>query len=105
MDGKADFGHKKEHPHVRLICAVPYPGFEKNWPLEWQGFYHVVLLAADEVRKIRPAFSYGIFRERNQWMVNHSARIIAVYNGTRGGTHNTLAYARKQKLQICLIDG
>lgn len=96
---------EKEHPHIKLLCAVPYYGFEKNWPLEWQGLYHFVLLMAYEVKVFYPTFSNTAFQERNRWMVNNYARIIAVYNGSRGGTRNTLAYAKKQHTQVCLIKG
>ena len=36
---------------------------------------------------------------RNRYMVDHSARIIAVYNGVpRGGTDQTLLYAMRRGL-------
>ncbi|MDY5774050.1 MAG: hypothetical protein SPK32_11530, partial [Bacteroidaceae bacterium] len=40
-------------------------------------------------------YSRGCFQIRNEWMVDRSARVIAVYNGEAGGTRNTIAYANK----------
>ena len=31
---------KKEHPEIRLVCAVPYEGFANNWDDEWKDRYH-----------------------------------------------------------------
>ena len=48
-------------------------------------------------------FSYDSFQVRNEWMVNHAARVIAVYNGTGGGTHNTIEYAKTQGVPLRFI--
>ena len=41
---------------------------------------------------------------RNEWMVDRSARVIAVYNGEAGGTRNTIAYAAKKNVTVRQID-
>lgn len=38
-------------------------------------------------------------------MVNHSNRVIAVYNGEAGGTRNTINYANKIGVEIVIIEG
>ena len=48
---------------------------------------------ADLVKYISPGYSPACFQIRNEWMVEHSSRVIAVYSGSRGGTRNTLKYA------------
>ena len=78
---------------VRLICAVPFPGFELRWERSWRERYQFVLERADLVRVICPTYRPDCFQRRNRWMVDHSARVIAAYNGTGGGTRNTLEYA------------
>ena len=78
---------------IRLICAVPFPGFEQRWERGWQKRYQNVIKKADLVKFICPEYRRGCFQARNQWMVDHSSRVIAVYNGTGGGTRNTLEYA------------
>lgn len=78
---------------VRLICAVPFPGFELRWERSWRERYQSIVARADLVRSICSEYQPDCFWRRNQWMVDHSARVIAVYNGTGGGTRNTLEYA------------
>lgn len=91
---------RDEGAAVRLICASPYRGFESRWSREWQERYHQVVERADLVRFICPGYSRDCFQRRNEWMVNHSARVIAVYNGGPGGTRNTVEYARAQDVPI-----
>ena len=40
---------------------------------------------------------------RNEWMVNHSGRVIVYYNGTPGGTRNTIEYAKRKNIEIVLL--
>lgn len=43
------------------------------------------------------------FQIRNEWMVNHSNRVIAVFNGESGGTKNTIEYAIRNEIEVIKI--
>ena len=90
---------------IRLICASPYQGFEGSWNLEWQRRYNAVMKDADLVRYICPRYHRGCFQIRNEWMVNHSSRVIAVFNGQPSGTKNTINYAIRQGVTVVQIEG
>ena len=94
---------RDEGAAIRLICASPYQGFESRWNREWQERYRRVMERADLVRFICPGYSRDCFQRRNEWMVDHSARVIAVYNGGSGGTRNTVEYAKTQRVPIMQI--
>ena len=94
---------RSEGQPIRLICASPYNGFEKNWNSDWQDRYNAILRDADLVRYITPGYSRACFQERNEWMVNHSARVIAAYNGRAGGTRNTINYANKVRVPVSIL--
>lgn len=96
---------RKEGAPVRLICACPYPGFERNWSNFWQTRYTAILRAADLVRFISPHYSSRCFQTRNEWMVNHSSKVIAVFNGQPSGTKNTIEYAQQQGISVHQIKG
>lgn len=91
---------RDEGAAIRLICASPYRGFENRWSQEWQERYQSVMERADMVRFICAAYSRDCFRRRNEWMVDHSARVIAVYNGGAGGTRNTVEYAQRHGVPV-----
>lgn len=90
---------------VRLICACPFDGFENSWSFAWQSQYREVLQEADLVRYICEGYNKSCFQKRNEWMVDHAARVVAVYNGESGGTKNTIDYARKCGVPAVIIDG
>lgn len=94
---------RDEGAAVRLICASPYRGFEDRWSREWQERYRRVMGQADLVRFICPGYSRDCFQRRNQWMVDRSARVIAVYNGQPSGTRNTIEYARRCNVPVILL--
>ena len=91
---------KAENCPLHLIGAVPFEGFDRRWPAEWKKRYHEVLAAADRVEYISPAYSPASFQLRNEWMVDRSARVIAVFNGERGGTKNTIDYAARKGVYV-----
>lgn len=90
---------------IRLICASPYPGFENSWSIDWQCRYKTVMKEADLVHYICPRYYRGCFQIRNEWLVNHSSRVIAVFNGQPSGTRNTIDYAHRQGVPVILIEG
>ncbi len=87
---------------VKLICAVPFQGFEKRWP-EWERRYNEIIHRADLVRFICPCYSYGCHQVRNEWMINHAAEMIAVFNGRPSGTKNAINYAKRVGVPIVYV--
>jgi len=91
---------KETNPDIRLVCAIPFKGFETRWSAAWQHQYTEILKKADEVHFICSGFSYYSYQARNVWMVNHASRVIAVWNGEKGGTKNTILYAEKSGVNV-----
>ena len=88
---------------IKLIAASPYEGFGKGWSPEWQSLCQEISQRADLVKYVCPGYNKGCFMTRNKWMVDHSNLVIAVFNGEKGGTKNTIDYARKQGIEVRLI--
>ena len=96
---------RKRNKEIRLICAIPHDGFEARWSPSWQELYRYVLAEADLTRVISKGYHTGVYQVRNEWMVNHSTRVIAVFNGQPSGTKNTIDYAYRQVVPVVLIEG
>lgn len=90
---------------IRLICASPFEGFENRWSKEWQRRYRDIIDAADYVTFVSPKYSPSCFQIRNEWMVRHASRVIAVFNGEPSGTKNTIDYAERQNVPVRIIEG
>lgn len=84
---------------IHLICASPFEGFEKSWSDDWKRRYIEVMRKTDIVKFVCKGYSRACFQIRNEWMVDHSARVIAVYNGKPGGTRNTITYAKARQIE------
>jgi len=90
---------------IRLMCACPYDGFEQGWRNEWQEQYQAILAASDFVKYVCPSYNRACFQIRNEWMVNHASRVIAVFNGEKSGTKNTIDYANREGIPVVQIKG
>jgi uncharacterized phage-like protein YoqJ len=79
---------------IPLAAAIPFEGQESKWPDESQVEYHAIRARASWLIVVCPG-GYG--REkmqiRNRWMVDYSSALLALWNGTAGGTANTVRYA------------
>jgi len=93
-----------ENPKLRLVCAMPCRGFGRHWKDGWSERMQNVLAQADEVEYICYTSSRSSYQRRNEFMVDHSSRVIALYNGTKGGTKNTIDYAHKKGVPCIIID-
>ena len=96
---------RKMNDNIKLICASPYEGFEKSWSFAERRRYNTILGKADYVKYVCEHYSRECFQIRNVWMVDHSARVIAAYNGESGGTRNTVRYATSKNIEIYNING
>lgn len=94
---------KKHNPAIKLMCVSPYSGFEKKWSFRDQLEYNYVLRNADYIKYLNSHYTRYCFHTRNTYMVDNSSRIIAAFNGEKGGTYNTINYAKSKNLEIVNI--
>ncbi|MFE8701190.1 SLOG family protein [Cytobacillus sp. FJAT-54145] len=85
---------RKKYPHIKLIAAVPFEGQEKKWPLSSQERWRRIVVEANQVVQVNePGYAGWKMQSRNEWMVDHASVVVAVWNGTSGGTGNCVRYA------------
>lgn len=87
---------------IHLIAAVPYPGYGKTRDYRRNLQYKRVIERADYIKEICPVKQDNCFLLRDRWMIDHSNRIIALYNGTPDGTRQAMEYAEKKGIEIKL---
>ena len=87
---------KKKYPHIKLHLILPCKGQENRFsPIEKQ-IYSFALENADSVTYIQERYSEGVMFVRNRALVDGSDLCIAYLEKLRGGTYQTVNYARKQ---------
>lgn len=86
---------------IPFIAAIPFEGQEKAWPKSSQDFYTYLLGVAKEVVIVsKGGYAAYKMQVRNEWMVDNCQTLIAVWDGTAGGTGNCVEYAEKIGRQI-----
>lgn len=95
---------KQEKSGLRLVAALPCPQQADRWNAADKRRHRELLAMADEIYTACPAYTPYCMNARNRWMVDHACRLIAVFDGSPGGTANTLHMAAKQGLSIIRID-
>lgn len=97
---------QKEYGDMRLCVAIPFPDFKEHFDMKQQTRIRDILRACDEQTIISKEASEKAYRIRNEYMVNQSDCVLAVYDNDRSirsGTGMTVNYARKKNLPIILI--
>lgn len=95
---------KNKNNKIQLICVQPYKGYGETWHGYDKWALSHILERADEVITICGSFEKDCMRLRNEYMVNHSKKLIAVVSNYRSGTGQTIRYAQKKGLCIKTID-
>jgi len=96
---------------IPMLAAVPFPGQEEAWPEKSQKLYKRILDKACDIRYIynaRPDYSNAarFMDVRNQWMVNNSDLVLALWSGkVRGGTANCISFAVSRHKPIVNVWG
>lgn len=95
---------RRENPALRLYCVKPTASHGNNFRGSDRYALDSVLERADGLFCTAEAYSKDCYRIRNQYMVDHAARLIAVVDDYRSGTGQTISYARKTGLELCVIE-
>lgn len=81
---------------VPFTAAIPFRGQESRWPQESQQNYRLLLGEASDVHYVcEDGYAPWKMQVRNEWMVDNCDIVLAMWNGSPGGTANCVRYAEK----------
>ena len=96
---------RERHPEGTLECARHCESQADRWPEEERRRYQTILERCDYETLVQHHYDRWCMMRRNRYMVDRSARILAVYDGVpKGGTAQTLAYALRKGLHVTILD-
>lgn len=101
--GEAVLRLRRQHPDITLEAAVPYEGQARTWPPEQKARWDYLYDACDYQTIVSHSYTPDCMMRRNRYMVDNSSVLIAAYNGTSGGTLNTMLYAMRKKREVIQI--
>lgn len=92
------------NPEINLVCVLPFRGQKASLHGVALYDYNLLLDAAAQVVCLNNDFTPTCMRERNQYMIDHSSKLIAVVNNYKSGTGMTINMAKKQGIDVRIID-
>ncbi len=96
---------REQNPTTKLHCILPCKEQADKWSVSSRDLYHSILDWADSIVYVSRTYYKNCMLDRNRFLVDHAAALLAVYNGERrGGTAATMRYAQKVGREIIVID-
>lgn len=94
----------REEYDITLTAASPYPIRPVIRETDYQRTRDEILYRCNRIDTVSPKYHKGCMQKRNQYMVDCSDLVLAIWNGEQtGGTWNTIRYARSQGKRIQYI--
>lgn len=78
---------------IPFECAIPFKGHKPRVEDEWD--YNQALKHAEAITYVTNYEKYPgafVYELRNRYMIDKADKLIAVYNGSPGGTRNAVEY-------------
>ena len=95
---------KAEGCDIKLHCAIPCRNHSCKWIKESVDLYNDILYKADTVKLVSDEeYKPWLMQKRNEYMVDLADKVIAVWDGSNGGTGNCVRYAEKCGKEIIRI--
>lgn len=85
---------------LTLIAVLPFPGYNADVT---EDSYRRVIAEADHILCVEPVRRMVALAARDRYMIDHSSRLIAVYDERshiHSGTWRALCYAQEKQLDI-----
>lgn len=81
---------------IPFVAAVPFVGQERAWPpMSQAAFGYLMQRAAEVVIVSSGGYSVAAMHARNHWMVDHCDLLVALWDGSDGGTAGCVRYAQR----------
>ena len=95
---------REEYPDITLEAAIPCAVQSASWSASQRRRWEELVSACDKKTILQEEYTPDCMLKRNRYMVEHSSLVIAVYDGSDGGTRRTLEYAIREKVPFVDID-
>ena len=96
---------REKNANIHLFAASAFKGMQNSWEESWKMRYVKIMNSADGKVYVSDKPGRAAFFKRNEWLVDHSSRVLAVYTGAPGGTKETINYALKNGREVISIKG
>ncbi|MBE9053663.1 DUF1273 family protein [Nostocales cyanobacterium LEGE 11386] len=95
--------------NIPLIAAIPFEGQECKWNHNDQVRYDHLLMCSTRIICVdkmgryadsNSGYSAVKMQKRNEYMIDNCTKVLALYDGSSGGTGNCIKYAKSQNKPV-----
>ncbi len=94
---------KKIYPNIKLTAIIPCRTQTNGWTDAEKRRYDKILGECAAVVCVSESYTKSCMMKRNRALVNCCDLLIAVFDGQKGGTANTISYARSKAKEIITV--
>lgn len=95
---------QEKYPQIKLTAVIPCPEQSQHWSKKDQIRYNSILTRCSKKITTSDFYSKGCMMVRNKALVDMCDILIAVFNGEKGGTMQTVNYAKRKGKKTVMID-
>jgi uncharacterized phage-like protein YoqJ len=95
---------KKEYANITLECAIPCESQPDRWSESFKQRYYNILNECDKKTILQKDYTNDCMYKRNEYMVDNSDIVMAVWNGKKSGTSYTVEYAQKKGRRVLVLN-
>lgn len=95
---------KNKYPQISLNALIPCRTQTDGWKYDDKLRYENILSQCQKKIYIRDNYTKGCMMERNRALVDSCDILVAVFDGKKGGTANTVNYAEKKGKKTIIIN-
>lgn len=95
---------REKYPQITLECAIPCETQCVKWSEPMRDRYFDIVSKCDKETMLQTHYTNDCMQKRNEYMVNNSDYVIAVWDGKPSGTGNTVRYAEIKGKTIITIE-
>lgn len=89
--------------NIRIIACIPCKGQDYKFSLKQKEEYKKMLDSADEKIYVSEEYTKTCMFKRNMFMVDSASILVAYLNSDRGGTFQTVNYAKRKNVSIITV--
>ncbi|MBO4252010.1 MAG: DUF1273 family protein [Clostridia bacterium] len=94
--------YRKKYP-IKIIACIPCETQAYKFTEKQKEQYEKMLLSADERVYVSKEYTKACMFKRNMFMVDSASVLVAYLNSDKGGTFQTVNYAKRKNVSIILI--
>ena len=88
---------------VHLRAYLPFPGQDQRWSAKNRRRYRQILNGCTTVTYVCETYQPDCMQKRNRAMIDRADRLIAVFDGQKGGTSETLRMAHEKGIELRIL--